>query len=301
MSKKLYKVIWCDDQHEKMKGFKMQAKEEGIELVCFKSSEGIKELKANFLIYDGVLLDAKFFETENDATGTESLKALSNAKEEILKLPKVFKPFVLTGQAKLYNDDTFNLLFPNYYRKGIEGDIIQLFADIKREADKQVETQIKHDHESVFQLFASGYLPDEVMGQLVQLLKTPIPRTRFELKSFLVNIRSIHESCLHGLAEIGVIPNLDAPKGDIFRHLSGNKVKDSASSQYVSTTEEFQNDAIENLQKWLYYTCGKYLHVLKDENYNGYVISGYAVESLRSGILELLLWFKQVYKENTQE
>ena len=79
------------------------------------------------------------------------------------------------------------------------------------------------------------------------------------------------------------------------KHLSGNK---TSASGYQPTTKEYQNDAIENLQKWLYFTCGKYIHNLDDEKYKGYMISTYAMESLRSGLLEILLWFKKTYEEN---
>lgn len=296
MELKKYNILWLDDQHEKMKPFKLQAKQLGIEFICFKSVDGLDELEKNYKVFDGILLDAKFFEREDDQSGSENIKALVKAKERIIQLPKKFTPFVLTGQSKLFNDDTFNMIFPNYYRKGNDGDVTQLFADLIREAENLEDTQIKHNHRDVFELFSLGYLPREVGSQVLDLVKYPLPNTKVELKGMLVNIRSIHESCLVRLEEIGVIPNSQASLNDIVRHLSGNKTKEN---NYEPTTQEYQNDAIENLHKWVYYTTGKYIHNLKEANYNGYMISIYAVESLRNGILELLLWFKQTYKENT--
>lgn len=298
MADKMYKIIWCDDQHEKMNGFKLQARQEGIELICFKSSQGIEELERNYQIYDGVLLDAKFFQNENDAAGTESIKALAKAKDLVLKLPKVFKPFVLTGQSKLFNDDTFNSLFPNYYRKGIEEDIIQLFNDLKREADKQIDSQIKHDHKNVFEVFTNGYLPNDVAGQVLSLIKCPLPKTKSDFIGMLTNIRNIQESCFVNLEKIGLVADSNAPISSIIWYLSGSHTKDKQGN-YKPTTHIYQNGAIENLHKWIYFTCGSYIHYLKDENYNKYMISNYAIESLRNGILELLLWYKQIYKENT--
>ncbi len=296
MELKKYTILWLDDQHEKMKPFKLQAKQLGIEFICFKSVDGLDELEKNYKVFDGILLDAKFFEREDDQSGSESVKALARAKERIIQLPKKFTPFVLTGQSKLFNDDTFNILFPHYYRKGNDGDVTQLFADLIREADNLEDTQIKHKYRNVFEVFTLGYLPREIGAQVLDLVKYPLPTTRVELKAMLVNIRSIHESCLVKLEEIGVIPDSQASLNDIVRHLSGNKTKEN---NYEPTTQEYQNDAIENLHKWVYYTTGKYIHNLRDANYNGYMISKYAVESLRTGILELLLWFKQTYKENT--
>ena len=61
MEEKFYKVLWIDDEHEGMSGFKGDAKVNGIQLVPYKSlNKGVSELKKNYQIYDGVLLDAKF-------------------------------------------------------------------------------------------------------------------------------------------------------------------------------------------------------------------------------------------------
>ena len=133
--------------------------------------------------------------------------------------------------------------------------------------------------------------------QVLELIKAELPINRVEIKSILTNIRSIHESCLLKLEHIKIIPRADDTLNNILRHLSGNKVKNDE-GKYAATTMEYQNDSIENLNKWLYFTCGKYIHNLKDENYNGYMISKYAVESLRTGLLELLLWFKKTCEEN---
>lgn len=130
--------------------------------------------------------------------------------------------------------------------------------------------------------------------QVLVLIKTKTPANRVDLKAMLTNIRSIHESCLLKLEEIGVIPDAQAQFSNVVKHLSGNK---TSANNYQPTTKEYQNDAIENLNKWLYFTCGKYIHNLKDKNYNGYMITGYAADSLRAGVLEILLWFKKILKK----
>lgn len=293
---KKYNILWIDDEHEKMGGFKLQAAQNDIILNSFKSrNAGIAELLKNYPLYDGVIFDAKFFEDEDDAAGSEDLGALNKAKESLLQLPKKFEMFVLTGQAQLFEDKTFNTFVPKYFRKGIAEDINKLFAELKQYAGKQVDTQIRHDNQEIFSIFSSGYLPSEIELQVLELIKAELPVNRVAIKSLLTNIRSIHESCFLKLESIGVIPDSTAQFNTILRHLSGNK---TAASNWQSSTKEYQNDAIENLNKWLYFTCGKYIHNLRDENYNGYMISKYAVESLRTGLLELLLWFKKTYEEN---
>lgn len=295
MNKK-YKILWIDDEHENMVGFKLQAAQNDIELTAFKSRVGgISELVKNHSTYDGVLFDAKFFEDEDDVAGSEGLGALNKAKESLLKLPKKFEMFVLTGQSHLFEDQTFNTFIPNCFRKGIADDINRLFTEIKQSADKQEDTQIRHDHPEIFSVFSLGYLPGEIEEQILELIKSELPVNRVELKGMLSNIRSIHESCLLQLEAIKVIPDASDSFNNVVKHLSGNK---KYTNGYKPTSKEYQNEAIENLNKWLYFTCGKYIHNLKDENYKGYMISKYAAESLRSGVLELLLWFKKTYAEN---
>lgn len=294
MAKK-YKVLWIDDEHEKMGGFKIQSAQNDITLTSYKSRKaGMDELEKNYLLYDGVLLDAKFFDDEDDAEGSEDLSAFNGAKERLLQIPKKFEIFVLTGQVQLFEDKIFNTFVPKYFRKGIAEDINKLFAELKQAADKQPETQIRHENHEIFSIFSSGYLPADVEIQVLELIKSALPRNRYETKAALANIRSIHESCLRKLEEIDVIPDSGTQFSNIVRHLSGNKTHPT----YQPTSKEYQNTSVENLSKWIYFTCGQYIHNLDDDNYNGYMISKYAVESLRSGILELLLWFKKTYEEN---
>lgn len=297
MAKKYY-ILWIDDEHEKMGGFKIQASDNDIVLKAFKSrTAGIAELTNNYPLYDGVLFDAKFFEDEDDTAGSEDLGALNKAKESLFQLPKKFEMFVLTGQSQLFEDKTFSTFVPKYFRKGIAEDINKLFVELKQSADKQIDTQIRHDHREIFSVFSSGNLSSEIEVQVLELIKAELPTNRVQMKSMLSNIRSIQESCFLKLESIGVIPDSTASFNTIVKHLSGNK---TVVNNWQSSSKEYQNDALENLNKWLYFTCGKYIHNLKDENYNGYMISKYAIESLRHGVLELLLWFNKEYEENKQ-
>lgn len=290
-----YHILWIDDKHEELGGFKLQAAQNDIVLNSFKSRNGgIAELVKNYPLYDGVLFDAKFFEDEDDAPDSEDLGALNKAKESLLQLPKKFEMFVLTGQAQLFEDKTFNTFVPKYFRKGIAEDINKLFAELKQSADKQIDTQIRHEHQEIFSIFSSVYLPAEIELQVLELIKAELPVNRVQIKSMLSNIRSIHESCMLKFEEIKVIPDSQAQFSNVVKHLSGNKTHPT----YLPTTKEYQNASIENLNKWIYFTCGQYIHNLKDENYKDYMISKYAVESLRNGLLELLLWFKKTYEEN---
>lgn len=299
-----YNILWVDDQHndDEMIQFKIFAENEGIILVGFASfEEAFNVLQSRLHFFDAILLDGMFFEKKDQLSGTEDEIGLGMAIAKIneLKPQKIFPWFVLSGKDQ-FTKSKSSILIANKKRcfdKTNPQDIIDLFHEIKEEANQHPDTQIRHDYHEIFEMFSLNFLPLEVEEQLLELIKLPLPSSRAEIKGMLSNIRSIHESCLLKLEEINVIPDSQVSFNNIVKHLSGNKIP---ASNYQPTTKEYQNDAIENLNKWLHFTCGKYIHNLRDENYNGYMISKYAVESLRFGILEILLWFKKVYEENKQ-
>ena len=91
---KLYNILWIDDEHEKLSGIKGRARRNGIILKPFKSlNSGIDELEKNYSLYDGVLLDAKCFENEDDSTGSEDTRFSIQAKDRILQIPKKLHVF----------------------------------------------------------------------------------------------------------------------------------------------------------------------------------------------------------------
>ena len=207
MEKKYYNILWIDDEHMGMLGFKGDAKSNSIQLVPFKSlNEGINELKKNYTIYDGVLLDAKFFENEDDVKGSEDTINVHRAKEELLLIPKRFEVFVLTGQAEAYEDKTFNRAFQKVYRKGIDEDIEQLFIDIKTAADQQQDTQLKHKYSKAFQICNEKYLNnDREILHLANILEEE--NSQVLNKDAFTSIRKVMEKLFIKLHEFGVIPN----------------------------------------------------------------------------------------------
>lgn len=284
-----YKIIWIDDEFEKQDAFLDLAFVENIDLVPFKTSkDGMNELNSHPLIYSGVILDAKVFDQSEDEVAETS--GLMNSIFNLKEIHKYLPFCVFTGQGDLLGDDNFKKMLPGIriYKKGIDNE--RMLKEIIAEADNLPETKIRKDNKNLFSIFADDFLDKNVEAQVLELIKKELPNSKSDMKAFLTNIRSIHESCFLKLEEIGVIPNSETSINNILRHLSGNKTKLSG---YLPTTKVYQNEAIENLNEWLYFTCGTYIHNLKDEKYKDYMISNYAVESLRNGLFEFLLWFKQ--------
>jgi len=167
-----YNILWIDDEHETLSGTKGRAKRNGINLIPYKSLDGgMSELERNYPYYDGVLLDAKFFENEDDEAGSEDTYASFRAKDRILQLPKKFEIFILTGQAEAYEDRTFKKAFTKVYEKGKDEDVNRLFSDIEEAAKGQLDTQLRHSFKRVFDLCTERYVGELAGQDLLNLLK----------------------------------------------------------------------------------------------------------------------------------
>jgi len=209
MEEIFYNILWIDDEHQSLSSTKGRAKRNGINLFPFKSlNSGINELKGNYPFYDGVLLDAKFFENEYDTKGSEDTYNVHRAKEQLLQLKKKFDVFVLTGQAEAYEDKTFKKAFTKVYKKGSDEEINRLFKDIK-EALKDLEiTQLKHKHLNAFLLCDNNYLGRKEFERVLQLIKdVEKPENITNQQDALSPLRKILEAIFKKLNSIGLIPD----------------------------------------------------------------------------------------------
>lgn len=303
----MYNVLWFDDKFETSEPIRDEAILEDIKLVGYTNSkEGIKELEENFSEYDAVLLDGLFYEdaeqagTELDDTAFGQVaKVLSN-----LKARKIFMPwFIYSGQPKFRKgDSSYIKLFKDesyaggkIFDKSKDEDSEELWNEIKKAADKRPQRKARNTNPEIFIIFEKGYLSDDVEDQVLQLFIKPLPKNNSDLKAVLTNIRSVQESVFLKLESIRVIPANIRSANQKIKHLSGNI---SSQNEFKPTTTVYQNQDIENLQKWIYFTCGNYIHHLEAQHYDEYMISNYAIESLKLGLMEILLWFEKTYREN---
>ena len=199
-----YNIFWIDDEHEALKAFKFQAKDNDIILFPFKSlNSGMADLKKNFHKYDGILLDAKIIENDSDAAGSEDTDFIHRAKEDILQLPKKFEIFVLTGQAEAYNDNTFSKAFKRVYQKGMETETERLFSDLKEAADKQQDTQIRHDHHRVFDVCTEKYIGEAAAFDILSFLKD---EHQNDSEKYFNSIRQIVEDIFKAFHKFKLLP-----------------------------------------------------------------------------------------------
>lgn len=296
MEKKYYNILWIDDQHEGMAGLKGDAKFNSILFTSYKSlNGGISELKRNHPLYDGVLLDAKFFENEDDVSGSEDTYNVHRAKEELLLLPKKFEVFVLTGQAEAYEDKTFNKSFTRVYEKGNDKDIEKLFKDIKAAADQQLDTQIRHEYSRVFDVCTDLYIGETAAHDLLELITYQGCETgKFN------QIRKIVEDLFIAFNKYDLLPS-EFVKPNVAinpasKFLCGQVQSENTAAVYKK--HKLNTGAVLPLQ--IAYYLRSILTVTQDGSHRSNVDAHvntlktpYLLKSVLFQLLDVLVWFKQ--------
>jgi hypothetical protein len=136
-----YNILWIDDEYKELEDLEIHAERYGIILHGFTSfEEGFNELESNLEYYDGVLLDAMFYEHKGQEKGTEDSKGLSKAMDQLIRLEnrKKLPMFVLSGKVGFTHQE--NEMLSNKgiycYEKGNNNDLMKLFKDIPKQAKK---------------------------------------------------------------------------------------------------------------------------------------------------------------------
>ena len=298
MEKKIYNILWIDDEHDGMSGFKGNAKLNDIILVPFKSlNKGISELKKNYTIFDGVLLDAKFFENEDDIKGSEDTEFVHRAKEQLIQLPKKFEIFVLTAQAEAFEDKTFNKAFKKVYRKGIEEDVDQLFLDIKSAADQMPDTQIRHEFNSVFEVFTEKYIGSNGNKDLLSILRKENIEKPFENDNiYFLPLRQIMEDIFKAFNQFGFLPDIFV-KPEVAFSESANFLAGKIEKGYQLSSIIFPNiitKYFDNILK----VCNPAAHRSEIDAFIRERNSSYSLLSTTYQMLDVLLWIKDFFDQN---
>ncbi len=165
MKNKIYNVIWIDDKYNEI-DLPGNAEQENIYITPFKyGKDGIAELQAHIDNWDGVIVDVKCLWASDDEV--DRIESFHKIKEEllILKGKRPIPFFVYSGQPDVQSDDSFKLSLNGrkLYKKNLDEE--ELLSDIKKEADKLPEVQIRHKY-----LDLVGELPSDIIKEMTSIL-----------------------------------------------------------------------------------------------------------------------------------
>ena len=206
------RVLWIDDEYKKLEdGFGMDAVRAGIELMPFVTSkEGMDALEKDFNKYDAVILDAKGFdEDENESLEfTGLLSSLKKMEKLCERNNRHIYCCIYTGQPNLLEDSVLRSLFKNeqIFDKNKDEDVDLMFGDIKKAAENDETTQLKHRYADVLKICEEKYLGEEQFGRLIGIIKEFERTDNKQQTQFFTDVRKVIERLFDRLCSIGIIP-----------------------------------------------------------------------------------------------
>lgn len=308
---KRYKVLWLEDEINKVEAFFDMAEMENIEL---DHVETVNEMKSKLIgkkivTYDAAILDAKgVIESLEEIP---SLRAVQEAIEYIngLNNVKVLPKFILSAQ--LGGDENGNIREmlgeENIYIKTRDEE--KLLSNLKVEADKQIETQIRHENYMLFKVLDE--YEEEVGKTFMQVLlgiKNGI--NGFDDELYFTHLRIILEHVFRKANNIGILHDNCVQRGGSRVNLTDASLflagEDTLHSRVRCRISHFPKIIAENIKNIIFIT-GAASHTTEVDitknidvlEYRKTVQSPNLLFSLGFQMIDVLLWFDKYSQQNS--
>ena len=308
---KRYKVLWLEDEINKVEGFFDIAEMDRIFLDHVETVNELKfKLMGNKIItYDAVILDARGVIESLEERPT--LRAVLQANEYIdsLKSVKVLPKFVLSAQ--LSGDENINIREmlgeENIFIKSKDEE--RLISTLKKEADKQIETQIRHENYLLFKVLEN--YDEEVVKTFMKILLGVNKGTNgFDDELYFTQLRIILERVFRKANEIGLLHDNCVQK-------AGSQVNLTDASLFLAGEDTLHSGVrcrishfpklIANNVKNILLTTGAASHTTEVDitknidvlEYRKTVQSSYLLYSLAYELMDVLIWFDSYSKANS--
>ncbi len=301
---KVYKILWVDDQHkdEDMIPFIIDAEGEGLLLDGYTSfEEAFEVLEKHISIYDAILLDGLFFERKGQVAGTEDVFGIGMAIARIneLKSKKLFPWFVLSGKDQFIKGKN-SLLAANKvrcYDKTSPKDVVELFKAIKHEADQQVDTQIRHKYQRVFDVCNDKYIGGQGSTHLLSILKNENKENDFTNPDlYFVPLRKIMDDLFIACNKYGILPDVFV-KPSVALNESSKFLSGGIEKGYQLDYSIFPKIISDNVRSILA-VCQPAAHRAEIDRFIEQINSPYLLLSITYQLLDVLLWFKYYIDNN---
>ncbi|MDA9089711.1 hypothetical protein N9K15_02080 [Maribacter arcticus] len=310
---KPYNILWIDDEHddEALIPFILLAEQHDILLDGYGSfKEGFYALEDNINYYDVILLDALFFEDEKSETPNPAGLGSAIQKINELRNKKSFPFFVLSGQTHF--TEVTNPILEAFklrcYNKKNPDDVKELLETIKAQADMQIDLQIKHENQLLFNVLRS--YPDSTRDTYISIFKgLKGLNNQFDDQLYFTQLRIILELFFRKANAIGLLH-------DKCVQVKGSQVNLTESCQFLSGYDAKHSKVnclvthfpkiIANHVKNIIHTTGAASHSsevdttknLDIEAYRKEIKTPYLLYSLALQLMDVLIWFDGYGKSN---
>jgi hypothetical protein len=298
-----YKVIWFDDEFNELPLIKEKAMLNGITLIGYSNAKaGIDELERNIRSYDAALIDGLFFANAEQSGIPSGDKALFDVAMALERLASVKKLpwFILSGQmsfTKEKNRYADGLKDNKVYDKLNDTHLENLWKDIKIEADKQIETQIRLKYQRVFEVCTPKYIGTNANNDLLEILKSENLENAFsDPKLYFNPLRKIMDDLFIACNKYGFIPDVFV-KPSVALNESSKFLSGGAEKAYQLVSPFFPKVVSDNVRSILS-VCQPAAHRAEIDNFIAEVNTPYLLLSITYQLLDVLLWFKHYVDNN---
>ncbi len=204
-----YRVLWLEDESDKMDAFFDLAYSNEIELIPVDTFADFKNAieKNSRFYFDAVILDAIGLIDNKEEKAT--IRALEMAKNFIIqhKSVEVIPYFILSGYLGNAAHSSVLEMLGNenvYYKSKDEK---QLLADIQASMDSKQETQLKHKYRDLLEVCAKEFIGSEHFSRLFSLIIHVENLEKLSDTEDMLNpLRKIIEAVFHSLAQYNLVP-----------------------------------------------------------------------------------------------
>jgi hypothetical protein len=207
----MYKVLWIDDEYDKLSSFSDLAKVVfGIELIPYGvRKEGMAELERRPDDFDAVILDARIHDsTTNERPDTNALyNAIYKIKE--LQGKSIYFPVVIfsANRNDILDQSEFQKITADIpvFKKSIDEE--NLLIHLKSLIEDKPISKIKSEFQEAFELCTEDYIGKEYYDKLLKLLKVLRGIDTSSSRESLIPARKIVEGIFQKLISIGILPD----------------------------------------------------------------------------------------------
>jgi hypothetical protein len=292
------KVLWIDDDYKKQLDVIGDAEFDGIDLIPFEShEEGMDALFKDLTGFHAVILDAKVKKNRSDTKiGLSGLQASIYRLIELKNQGNFLPYFIYTGQPDYMDEGWFEESYGEFYTKGIDNQ--RLFDDIRSAVLKKEEYLTQKDHETIFHVCEKHF--DSETKEILTKILLGIKKNNLDENFYYVQLRRILEKLFRKANEAGLLHDKCIQRG---------KVNLSESSLFLSgqptkylgvecSKSHFSKDISAGVWE-IISICGKEAHTEEDISSNFQKNSSYLFYSLTFRLLDILIWFDNYLKENS--
>lgn len=300
-----YKVLWFDDKYETLELIQEEALLNNIELIGYTNADdGLVELEKNIEFFDAVIVDGLFYSKREHTGDTLSDDAFSKVARALDKLEnrKKIPWFILSGQqsfTKEKNPLAHAFKDNKVYDKNRPEDVAVLWADVKKAADKQADTQLRHKYRKVFEVCTGEYIGSDAAKHLLILLKKEIAIDEFLDDDLYFNpLRKIMEDFFKACKQYGILPGAFINGDSVSLNESGRFFSGSQEKGYQIVAPGFPGKIVADNINAILMICQPASHRGEVDRFLKKVNCPYLLLSVTYQLLNVLVWFKYFVDEN---